>query len=206
MTKIKKSTSGSDKVRSAFTAEEDAHLQEYIIQKKSEGAALSGNMIYKVYQAPNNRHTWQSIRNRAIKNIIPQLLANEAAGQKTQPRIHQNLLSKSEQETLRIYLLAQRNNREGLYGYIIYQQYPALDEHSWETIREYAIKYIIPYLPEGSQETSDSMQTDDNNDTHEFEELGIHVEIGSIPEVSNYNINDEMTIIDRETSSQTDIS
>ncbi|CAG8444332.1 9243_t:CDS:1 [Ambispora gerdemannii] len=181
MTKIKNSISSTDKVRSAFTAEEDAHLREYIIKKKSEGAALHGNNIYRTYPALNNRHPWQSIRHHAIKFIIPQLPTNEVPSHKIQPKMYKNLLSRSEQETLQIYLLAQRNNHEGLHGYIIYQQYPALDEHSWETIREYAIKYIIPYLPE-----------EPNIPQEIIDDFEVHVEIESTPE--NDVFDDKMAI------------
>ncbi|CAG8658986.1 12532_t:CDS:2, partial [Ambispora gerdemannii] len=58
----------------------------------------------------------------------------------------QMILTKDEVKNFRDYLISQRNAGEGLYGNLIYRLYPGLHDHSWNYLRAYAIKHIIPTL------------------------------------------------------------
>ncbi|CAG8537493.1 14402_t:CDS:1 [Ambispora leptoticha] len=210
---------GSPKSRASYTAQEEAELREYLIQKRREGMPLRGNVIYRTYPRANVRHPWQSIRSHAIKFILPNLppersvvtnMANERTSASTTKQIRNsdlqeerssrvtptrpvynnymesqeqsNVISPSRQSSItlddgqsianendnsespkaftkdevkifRDYLISQRNAGEGLYGFLIYRFYPGLHEHSWIYLREYAIKHIIPKLPNNDGRT-----------------------------------------------------
>ncbi|CAG8582500.1 1784_t:CDS:2 [Ambispora leptoticha] len=192
---------GSPKGRAAYTAQEEAELREYLIQKRREGMPLRGNVIYWTYPGVNVRHPWQSIRSHAIKFIMPNLppersvvvnMANERTSASTTKQIRsssdlqeersskftptrpvynnyresqEQTFTKDEVKIFRDYLISQRNAGEGLYGSLIYRFYPGLHEHSWNYLREYAIKHIIPKLPDDPN--NDRRQSQTSKTTHE---------------------------------------
>ncbi|KAG9284601.1 hypothetical protein G9A89_004643 [Geosiphon pyriformis] len=71
--KYKVPTGGPKKGRTIFTKEEDAQILAYLIEQRNAGNPLHGNIIYQNYPLLDDRHTWQSIRHRANKHIIPLL-------------------------------------------------------------------------------------------------------------------------------------
>ncbi|CAG8579191.1 10076_t:CDS:1, partial [Ambispora gerdemannii] len=83
--------SGSPKVRASYTAQENADLREYLMQKRREGSPLRGNLIYLNYPGLNGRHPWQSIRDHAIKFIMPKLppVTDERASVSTTPMVNE---------------------------------------------------------------------------------------------------------------------
>ncbi|CAG8510129.1 11720_t:CDS:2 [Ambispora leptoticha] len=89
---------GSPKGRASYTAQEEAELREYLIQKRREGMPLYGNVIYRTYPGVDVRHPWQSIRSHAIKFIMPNLppersvvvnMANERMSASTTPIVNE---------------------------------------------------------------------------------------------------------------------
>ncbi|CAG8519239.1 15987_t:CDS:2 [Acaulospora colombiana] len=56
--------------RRPFTQQDDRFLEEYL---KGKTVALKGNKIYQELEKMNDRHTWQSWRNRAELVIIPNM-------------------------------------------------------------------------------------------------------------------------------------
>ncbi|CAG8973415.1 hypothetical protein HYALB_00000179 [Hymenoscyphus albidus] len=55
--------------RVPFTAEDDSFLMSWGLKAERKGLSLRGNDIYKQLEKVNNRHTWQSWRDRWIKHV-----------------------------------------------------------------------------------------------------------------------------------------
>ncbi|KAF2181099.1 hypothetical protein K469DRAFT_792945 [Zopfia rhizophila CBS 207.26] len=55
--------------RMAFTADDDRVLYNWVHDYESKGGFASGNEIYKQLEAVNPRHTWQSWRDRYVKQL-----------------------------------------------------------------------------------------------------------------------------------------
>ncbi|TKA79603.1 hypothetical protein B0A55_03363 [Friedmanniomyces simplex] len=65
------STSAPGKqTRTAFTAEDDRVLWQWVERARSEGGRVKGNEIYKQLEAENSRHTFQAWRDRYIKKLM----------------------------------------------------------------------------------------------------------------------------------------
>ncbi|KAK5136749.1 hypothetical protein LTR08_002045 [Meristemomyces frigidus] len=56
--------------RTAFTAEDDRVLWQWVERAKQQGGLVKGNDIYKQLEARNSRHTFQAWRDRYIKKIM----------------------------------------------------------------------------------------------------------------------------------------
>ncbi|TQS34805.1 hypothetical protein Golomagni_04799 [Golovinomyces magnicellulatus] len=57
------------KPREAFSAADDQILLEFCLNAEKEGLNLKGNVIYMQLEQKNNRHTYQSWRNRWIRHV-----------------------------------------------------------------------------------------------------------------------------------------
>ncbi|SLM36990.1 TRF2-interacting telomeric protein/Rap1, C-terminal [Lasallia pustulata] len=55
--------------RTAFTAEDDRFLSDWVTAHQEEGGKTAGNEIYKQLEQKNSRHPWQAWRDRWIKNL-----------------------------------------------------------------------------------------------------------------------------------------
>ncbi|KAL8905048.1 MAG: hypothetical protein Q9207_002863 [Kuettlingeria erythrocarpa] len=55
--------------RTKFTSDDDRILVNWVVGMEQSGGATSGNKIYKQLEAKNPRHTWQSWRDRWVKNL-----------------------------------------------------------------------------------------------------------------------------------------
>ncbi|KAI4200023.1 MAG: hypothetical protein LQ346_002454 [Caloplaca aetnensis] len=55
--------------RTKFTSDDDRILVNWVVGIEQSGGATSGNEIYKQLEAKNPRHTWQSWRDRWVKNL-----------------------------------------------------------------------------------------------------------------------------------------
>jgi uncharacterized protein YifE (UPF0438 family) len=55
--------------RAAYTAEEDRILYKWVRDCEEQGGLASGNEIYKQLEAKHPRHTWQSWRDRYLKQL-----------------------------------------------------------------------------------------------------------------------------------------
>ncbi|KAI4156431.1 MAG: hypothetical protein L6R39_001102, partial [Caloplaca ligustica] len=55
--------------RTPFTTEDDRFLVNWVVGSEQSGGATGGNEIYKQLEAKNPRHTWQSWRDRWVKNL-----------------------------------------------------------------------------------------------------------------------------------------
>ncbi|KAK0333883.1 hypothetical protein LTR94_018955 [Friedmanniomyces endolithicus] len=58
------------RTRTAFTAEDDRVLWEWVERARSEGGSVKGNEIYKQLEAKNSRHPHQAWRDRYIKQLM----------------------------------------------------------------------------------------------------------------------------------------
>ncbi|KAK5124877.1 hypothetical protein LTR85_001067 [Meristemomyces frigidus] len=56
--------------RTAFTAEDDRALWQWVERAKEQGGLVKGNDIYKQLEARNPRHTFQAWRDRYIKKLM----------------------------------------------------------------------------------------------------------------------------------------
>lgn len=58
------------RTRTAFTAEDDLALWNYVEQEKAQGELPKGNEIYKRLELANPRHTWQAWRDHYVKKLL----------------------------------------------------------------------------------------------------------------------------------------
>ncbi|KAK1087569.1 hypothetical protein LTR48_002469 [Friedmanniomyces endolithicus] len=58
------------RTRTAFTAEDDRVLWEWVERARSEGGSVKGNEMYKQLEAKNSRHPHQAWRDRYIKQLM----------------------------------------------------------------------------------------------------------------------------------------
>ncbi|CAG8592165.1 10341_t:CDS:2 [Ambispora gerdemannii] len=333
------------KGRANYTTEENADLEKFIIQKRREGWALRGNLVYMEYHS--ERHSWQSIRDHAINFILPKLslhpvganvtsertsvestpmensadntsspvistidksqgpgsaqnasilqiidsrelreqsnvtpiqsgsggacstpikqirgssnLREESSSSVTPTRPVDNnsreqnnnsstsrqssvtltsenddddddrqsianesdennqiwnvppkaILTKNEFKNFRDYLISQRNAGEGLYGSLIYRLYPGLHAQSWNYLRTYAIKHIIPKLSDDtnkdglevkrSKTTYSKPGANSSDDIYENDYEDDIINIGQIQDyensVSSYEDSDAQTLV-----------
>lgn len=56
-------------VRTRFTTQDDQDLYEWVKEAEARGIAVKGAELYKQLEAVNDRHTWQSWRERYIKQL-----------------------------------------------------------------------------------------------------------------------------------------
>ncbi|CAG8476744.1 7762_t:CDS:2 [Paraglomus occultum] len=59
--------------RAHYTKEEDDKLVQFILEQQKLNSYLKGNGIYKKIEPEFPRHTWHSLRDHALKKIIPNL-------------------------------------------------------------------------------------------------------------------------------------
>ncbi|TKA26872.1 hypothetical protein B0A50_04318 [Salinomyces thailandicus] len=64
------STIPGKQTRTAFTAEDDRVLWQWVQRSKEMGGSVKGNDIYKHLEARNSRHTFQAWRDRYIKKLM----------------------------------------------------------------------------------------------------------------------------------------
>lgn len=58
------------RTRTAFTAEDDMVLWQWVEQEKAKGEFVKGNEPYKRLEAVNPRHTWQAWRDHYVRKLI----------------------------------------------------------------------------------------------------------------------------------------
>jgi hypothetical protein len=61
--------------RTRFTAEDNHFITEFMRPYVEKNAKIAGNELYKIVEAQNPRHSWQSWRDRYLKYIHPELVA-----------------------------------------------------------------------------------------------------------------------------------
>ncbi|CAG8461039.1 5143_t:CDS:2 [Paraglomus brasilianum] len=59
--------------RAHYTKEEDDKLVQFVLEQQRLNSHLKGNEIYKQIEPEFPRHTWHSLRDHALKKIIPNL-------------------------------------------------------------------------------------------------------------------------------------
>ncbi|KAI1503482.1 TRF2-interacting telomeric protein/Rap1 C terminal domain-containing protein [Biscogniauxia marginata] len=156
--------------RTPFTKQDDQLLVEHVTRLERRGESISGNEIYKRFEAKYPHHTWHSWRDRWVKKLRhlprPEVSDEEppTAGPSTSrhgtPKASQEIPTSSkrigavrlrarfteeEDELLWQYVREAAKNKRHLNGNKIYEElaydFPQHSFHSW---RDRALKVIIP--------------------------------------------------------------
>lgn len=193
-------TSSKKSTRTLFTDDDDKLLYKLVHKANEQGLAVHGNTLYKALAAHNPRHTYQSWRDRYIKNLSmrpptaweaypdanlppldepaadipstapPRSTARSAIASTQRSRVHRPFTEEDDQE-LTAWVTSKAKQGAPISGNAIYQELEARNpRHTYHSWRDRWLRHLSKIVPDDDDDDDAFLEAEHDNMPEELPE------------------------------------